>query len=302
MLLSEGANDMERQQMNQAVMQLTIRRVMARWVLSVAMLCALLVAVPGALAQRGAAGGHAGGFSGGHVGGFSGGGFHGGVSAPASSRGFASPAPRSFAMPAPRSLGGFGAGPVPRGFGMTSPAPRYNFAPQRGVSPGYRPPVNAVNRSGGDHREPHRPIYRGYGYGGFPYVNSWALLPWELGYPDFTGYGDNYDAQAQPAGEEQEQPPQEGYGPGYGPEYATAPYAPAIRQQAAPAVEPKLTLIFKDGHTSTIRNYMLTRSDLIVMDDAASGREPRIPLSDLNLPATEQAAQQDGSDFSPPST
>jgi hypothetical protein len=38
------------------------------------------------------------------------------------------------------------------------------------------------------------------------------------------------------------------------------------------------------------------------MDDAASGREPRISLSELDLPATEQAARQNGLDFSPPST
>jgi hypothetical protein len=158
-----------------------------------------------------------------------------------------------------------------------------------------------MNRSGGDHRGPYRPAYRRYGYVGYPYLNSWAILPWELGYPDFTGYGDDYSTQAQPIAEEQ--PPQEGEG--YGPGYAPAPYAPEIHQQAdstPPAVEPKLTVIFKDGRTLTIRNYMLTRSDLIVLDDAASGREPRIPLSELNLPATEQAAQQDGTDFSPPTT
>jgi len=188
---------------------------------------------------------------------------------------------------------------------MTSPAPGYNFAPQRGISTGYRPPNgapanSALNRSGGDHRGPFRPVYRGNGYVGFPYLNSWTLLPWEIGYPDFTGYGADYYPQAQPTVEEQEQPAQAGED--YRPEYAQGPYAPAIRQQAAPAPEPKLTVIFKDGHTLTIRNYMITRSELIVLDDEASGREPRIPLSELNLPATEQAAQQDGTDFTPPTT
>jgi hypothetical protein len=38
------------------------------------------------------------------------------------------------------------------------------------------------------------------------------------------------------------------------------------------------------------------------MDAAASGQVSRIALSELNLPATEQAARKDGLDFSPPAT
>jgi hypothetical protein len=36
------------------------------------------------------------------------------------------------------------------------------------------------------------------------------------------------------------------------------------------------------------------------MDRAAAGYQQKIPLSALNLPATEQAAQQAGLDFTPP--
>jgi hypothetical protein len=39
---------------------------------------------------------------------------------------------------------------------------------------------------------------------------------------------------------------------------------------------------------------------VIVLDQAASGRQQRIPLAALNLPATEQAAEQSGLDFTPP--
>ena len=63
------------------------------------------------------------------------------------------------------------------------------------------------------------------------------------------------------------------------------------------AAEPQLTLIFQDGHTQTIRNYVMTPSTVIVIDEAASGRELRIPLSELNLQATERAAQQAGLDL-----
>lgn len=266
-------------------------------IIPVAMLGMLLVLVPGAFGQHGG-GGHSGGVSGGHVGGFSGGGFHGGFSASPSFRGFSGTAPHSFGAPSR----------------MTWSAPRYSSAMRRGVYGNYRPPFNAGDRRGGDHRGRYRRPYPGYGYGyPYGYANPWGLLPWDLGYPDFTDYGDDSDsagsnnAQAppypvQPPDEEQQQPPPESED--FRPEYAPAPYQPPVQQQVASTPqkgEPQLTLIFKDGHTLTIRNYMLTPSEIIVMDDAASGREPRIPLAELDLPATEKAAQQHGLDFSPPS-
>lgn len=266
---------------------------------SIAVLGALLAAAPGAFAQH-AAGGH---FGGGHAGGFSGGGFHGGFSAP-----------RSFgSVSSPRSFGSFAA-PSFRGFAgapRSWAAPRYNLAPQRGGYAGYRPSFGAENRRGRGDRGRYRPTYRGYGYGGYPYpyANSWELLPWDIGYPDFTGYGDDSDAaspnyaQAQPSGEEPEPPPQEYEG--YQPQYPPMPYQAPAPQPAAstpPQQEPELTLIFKDGHSEVIRNYMITQQDVIVMDRAAAGRTPRIPLSALNLPATEQAARRNGLDFSRPSS
>ena len=66
------------------------------------------------------------------------------------------------------------------------------------------------------------------------------------------------------------------------------------------AAEPQLMLIFNDGHQEGIHNYVLTSSAVIVLDQAASGRQQRVPLTSLNLPATEQAAQQAGLDFTPP--
>lgn len=243
----------------------------------------MLALVPGALAQRSAMG-HSGGFGAGRAGGFSGAGFRGGFSVP-----------RSFGL-APH---GFGTAPR-----MTFTAPRYGFAPRQGAYMGYRAIFDNANRGGRGHRPPYRGPYAGYVYGGAPY--GYELLPWELGYPDFTGYGDDNgaaesnSAQEQPGGEEQ--PPQEYEG--YGPEYASPPYQPPATQAVAPAPrqnEPELTLIFKDGHTQAVRNYLLTSSELIDMDEAASGREPTIPLSELDLPATERAARQAGLDFSPPS-
>ena len=268
-----------------------------RRVLPVAILCGLLAAAPAAVAQRGGAGhsaAHAGGFSGGFRGGFS----------------------------APRSFGGFSGARFPgfaqRGLSM---APRMIWTvPRSSAAPGYysasRPAYGADRRgSNRGGRYPYRPPYRGassYAVYAYPsYANSWELLPWDLGYPDFTGYGDDsaaYQPSDQPEPQPQPQyvpqpeyvaPPDQGYAQDYPPPYPMA--APAAPPTAI-ASQPQLTLIFEDGHTQTIRNYMLTSSAVIVMDQAASGREMRIPLSQLNLAATEQAARQDGLDFSPPAS
>jgi len=279
----------------------------------IAMLGALLVSTPAASAQHsgrsaGFSGGH---FGGGHFAGSAGGGLRAGFSAPPSFAGFRGPAPRSLGL-APRSFG-----PAPRVTALPphyNVAPRYGFVPQRQAFAGYRPAYGAGDRRGDrrgdDHRDHHRRQYFGYGFGyPYTYANSWELLPWDLGYPDFTGYGDESsassesNAQVQPPDEEQQQPPPE-EGPDR-PDYM--PYRgqpPATRPVAAtlPQDEPELTLIFKDGRTQTIRNYLLTPREIIVMDDAASGRTPRIALSELNRPATQQAAQKKGLDFSPPSS
>ncbi len=161
----------------------------------------------------------------------------------------------------------------------------------------------------GDHdRDRHRSYYGGYGYGGYPYAyaSSWTLLPWDLGPSDSTGYADNSGSEAdqqQPA--ISEAPPSDGYRPEYtGSPEPTAEYAPppGVEDQppASVAAEPALTLIFSDGHREDIHNYVLTSDAVIVLDEAASGRQKRIPLSSLDLSATQQAAQQQGLDFTPP--
>lgn len=256
-----------------------------RYAFPIAVLGALLAFVPGVMGQR-LGGGHFGGFSSSHMSGFSGGGVHGGFSTPPVFRGFSGSAPRAF-------------GAVPR---MNWTGPRYGFAPQRQAFAGYR----AGNR-GDYHRDRYRPPYPGYRYSGYPYLyaNSWELLPWDLGYPDFIDYDNSAaapnNAQAEPSAEEQQEPPgNESYQPAYAPE-TYQPQANRAAPSSPPREEPELTLIFKDGHTQAIRNYVLTPSKVIVMDDAASGRMPSIPLSDLNLAATEKGAQRAGLEFSPPS-
>ena len=97
-------------------------------------------------------------------------------------------------------------------------------------------------------------------------------------------------------------PESDRYRPDYpDPAYGQPPYqdSPGVAADSV-ASEPELTLVFNDGHRESIRNYVLTSSSVIVLDQAASGRQQRIPLATLDLNATEEAAQQAGLDFTPP--
>lgn len=268
----------------------------------------LAVAVPVCLAQHGGAGHAGGGFSG----------YHGGfVSGPGR---MAAGAPRVMGS-APQVSG------TPGRFVAPYSAPLY----RGGVSNGYGWRGGAYRGRGNEHG---RGGYRG-GYGAvYPWVNSWAVLPWDLGYYD---YGDNGTADYGTDQNGQPEYPdngQQGYGPEYGPEYGPdggqqagpqgapqsgpgmsgvpAPppdygYRPAYQAEAAApaaptmlAKEPELTLIYKDGHTETVRNFVLTPTTVIDLDKADTGREERIPLAELNVSATEKAAEQAGLEFNPP--
>lgn len=182
--------------------------------------------------------------------------------------------------------------------------PVYRPAYRPGYQPAYRSGAE-TDRRGGRGRGHDRFRRRGYGGYAYPYAyaTSWEVLPWDLGYSDFSGYDEDAGA-SQPASEAEQQPQSEQqpeYLPpdtGYREDYAPAPAA----APAPIAPEPQLTLIFKDGHTEQIRNYALTQGALLDLDQADSGRVARIPLASLNLPATEKAAQQAGLDFTPPTT
>lgn len=271
---------------------------------------ALLISgvVAGSLAAGSAAFAQHGGSAAGH-GGFAG--HAGGVP----SRGFAGPIQRSpgqITTLAPHAIA------IPGR--AVFPAPAHAFvvpgvAPQSGLAfqPAWR------NRGGWhnggwrdrdhDHDHDRGDRHRGYGFvGGYPlYASSWQLLPYDAGDSDFTGdSGDEYaDQQGSAQGSVPAPPPDTGYRPEY-PGYEGQPY-PVQSADAAPpapappiAPEPELTLIFKDGHTLAIHNYVLTSSHLVILDEAAAGRQQRVPLDQLDLPATEKAAQQAGLDFTPP--
>ena len=244
----------------------------------------LLIAVPGIRAQRG--GGHAGGghaFGGGSFGShFSGGGF--------------SSAPRNFG-----SMPRMNWNAPQRSYSQGFSAPR--FSSQRAPYFG-RGPVASYRRPGvGNRRAPYR--YR-TPYRVLAFPHRFGGLPWGLGYPGFTDYDDSGYADSDDSGSASDEAASSQQSPD-GPSGYTSDdsyrqgYAAGSSAAAAPLSEPVLTVVFRDGHTQQIRNYALTSASLIVLDDAASGRQQRISLDQIDLPATEQSAQNAGLDFHPPS-
>ena len=263
-----------------------------RWLL-VGSLLAGLVMAPSAEAQRAGSAGHAGGFS----------------------------APHSFAPSAPRMSGGFGSpahfssGPAfaPRSFNAP---PRYNWSvPARtmGNSQNRMPYGNPSGYAGY-----HRPSYpypsRGYRqpYRPFYYARSTYLDPGLLN--SYLDYPSGYDMQDNYSGDQSAQASQAGDNGNYGPE--TAPYdseqAQGMTYRAQQDVPPPppgvpdplpqaaITLVFKDGHSQQVHNYAVTKTTLYVLDDAASGRRPEIPLDTIDVAATVRTNQESGLDFTVP--
>jgi hypothetical protein len=310
-----------------------MRRVMTALVLA----GAIALAFPSAMfAQHGgghaggfSGGGHAGGFSGGHVGGFSGG-HVGGFAGPrfgAPSGGFARsfPAPRMSFMPGPVSSGPTRFAPALRPYGGLSgtrspfgqlrmPAvPRAPY-PGAGDRSSTNQPYHSGNNQwggnhgshGGDHNgnDDHR--YRRPYYGGVT-VNSWPYYyyypswywPWWPYFGDWDSSDsyppDSTTAPTQPEDQYYAPPEQE---PQY-PQSENRPlYQPGIIGSPGVAIsEPAVTIIYKDGHAEQVHNYALTPTKLLMMDNAAAGVSLQVPLSLIDLAATEQVNRTAGVDF-----
>ena len=276
----------------------------------------LLLASPGLLAQRGG-GAHGGG---GHAGGFSGG-FSG-------SRGFSS---------APSFSGGMGSG---RGMSFVAPRQSFspNFAPQsrmsyptrsfssyprasypaarsaygqtrpqgvmRGPYPGNGSWGHSGNGSSGygsrGHSQARYPYRRPYFYANSTYLVPGLLNYWpyfgDWGSSDQSGYADQSDTGG---GQEEAYAPQadQQYGDS-APAYPSYPPPPS----AEPSPEPAVTLVFKDGHSQQVHNYAATRTTLLLLDGASSGRTSQVPLDEIDVAATERVNREAGVDFSLPTT
>jgi len=246
------------------------------WAIAVALLLAASTPV---FAQRGGGGhaggghasfgGHAGGFSGGHsFGGHSHGGFHSGS-------GFA---PRSYSR-------GFSRGPIAsRGF-------------NRGLNRGF-------NRNSGTHFSIRTYGYGnrcygygcGYGYGwGSPYLWGGIDPYWWWDGDSDNGYdpGQPYNYDDGLANQMQQQgvpmrPPDDDQN------YARSapPHQPERTEISSPTV-----LVFRDRHREEIQNYAIVGETLWTF---APQKTQKIPLDDLDIPATQKANDERGVDFHVP--
>lgn len=179
------------------------------------------------------------------------------------------------------------------------------------LTPFHSAPSTAMRRGGDRHHERDwdhdhdRYHYRhrdGEGYG-VPYLfgSGYWLTSGDLGYTgdsEETQTGDSAASEAPSASSVTAQPtaPAPPSEDTYRPAYHAAASVPNVIQSQ----EPKLTVVMKDGTRKTMRNYALTPTTLIDLDAAATGREMKIPLEQVNVTATQKAAAREGLNFSVP--
>jgi hypothetical protein len=171
---------------------------------------------------------------------------------------------------------------VPRASAI-NPRTQTSFRPSPAVS-SVRPAFYRGNRNG--HPVPTRRariLYTGYGYPAYIGAN---YLAYNGPYLDDATPTDVSSPDDQPA-------------PDPGP-YLDQPQPSQTEPDAQPDPPPApeaITLIFKDGHTQQIYNFLATRSSISVIEGQ---RHYDIAVSDLNIPATQIANRAAGVDFALP--
>jgi len=275
--------------------------------------------------SAGAGGGHAsfsggasGGFSSaGHAGSFSGGSYGVHAYSGPQSRSFA---PRSFSRP-PSSL--LSRSLSSRSLSSRSSSSRSSRSYSRPFS---RPPISQ-NRSYGAHTtfRSRNTIGLGnycYGYAcrGYGYYSPWAYgyydpyWLWDSGSSyDGSSYNDNgYDQDVAAAAEmnqqsldqqqmmrqqqEQEQEQADGDQDRYAQQVPMRPTTQAREAEGTPVL-PNTVLVFRDEHKQEIRNYAIAGQTLW---NFSPQHTQKIPLSDLDLPATTKANEDRGLTFRVP--
>jgi hypothetical protein len=154
--------------------------------------------------------------------------------------------------------------------------------------------------------------YRGYGYsrGGWAYAAPYYYIPlgdYGYGYDyDYVGGSDQYSGP--PIGPNDptlhivvEQPPAQSYRAAPDDtQAAIAPPPPTIQEQPSPARDAKspepIVLVFRDGHQQEVTNYAIMGQTVYVLDD----RTQKIPLANLDVPATVKANDDRGMEFKIP--
>jgi len=144
--------------------------------------------------------------------------------------------------------------------------------------------------------------YPGWGYTGYGY-------PYWGGYGWYDDFDDSYDQPYGPYGQ--------GYPPPYDSSYSYVPPSGAAvsyategeveriqnevaqlrAQQAARYAEPahqSTVLIYRDGHKETVENYAVADSTVWIFNQ---DRARKVPLSELDVPATERDNEARGGEF-----
>ncbi|HEV3513659.1 MAG TPA: hypothetical protein VGS05_18260 [Candidatus Sulfotelmatobacter sp.] len=264
---------------------------------------ALFLAVP-LWAQRGGGhvgGGH-GGFGGGHAGGFSGhSGFSGGRGGFSGRGGFG-----HAGLGGGRFSGGMHRG-FSHGFNRGG---RTAFSHNPYLHNGFR-----GDRFRGRHRDHDRFFLRtspyGYGYGGYGYPGwGWGYDPWLWDWwDDNSSNNDDYYQNLAIANQMNEQSLEEqqmlrqeqadGDQDIYSRPSRSAPDPDPSTASVGEPIIPATVLIFRDQHQQEIHNYAIVGQTLWTF---APQHTQKIPLSELDLPATEKANDDRGVTFRVPST
>jgi hypothetical protein len=181
--------------------------------------------------------------------------------------------------------------------------------PSAGVPPGIHIGSTQFPRfPNGDFRfhHHHYPRTLGYVYPYTPYYyGTYAPYALDYGYDDspYTGYvGGTFDTSAGYASPPQYSPSPNYYSPNSSPPPVSSTPEPQSYQQQKPSrrasdefAEPTV-LVFRDGHRQEVANYAIMGSTLFVL----SGPRSRIPVAELDVPATERENQSRGVDFHVP--
>ncbi len=154
--------------------------------------------------------------------------------------------------------------------------------------------------------------FRGYGYsgGGWAYAAPYYYIPFgDYGYDyDYVGSPDTYQGQQPQMGAGDptlhiivEQPPARSYRGATDDVQAEAvPPPPVVSEPPAPVREAKpiepTILVFRDGHQQEVTNYAIMGQTVYVLDD----RTQKIPLANLDVPATVKANDDRGMEFKIP--
>jgi hypothetical protein len=143
--------------------------------------------------------------------------------------------------------------------------------------------------------------YGPYYYGGYaPYAMDYGDYPGYTGYVAGTFDASPYPGYPYPA---QYAPPPNYYSPYSSPPPVNSAPAPQSYQQrrsgrddsASDNAEPTV-LVFRDGHRQEVANYAIMGSTLFVL----SGPRSKIPIAELDVPATERVNQSRGIEFHVP--